>query len=341
MAEINLLDIQPHQVSRDMRGYSVFVYGEPKSGKTTIATKFPKHLLLAMEKGYAAIPGAMAQPINSWAEFKKVLRQLKDQAVKAKFETIIVDTVDIAFDLCEKYICANAKRSDSGYGVDSIQQIPYGGGYKARDDEFDSALRQIVQMGYGLVMISHATDKAFVDENKHEFNKIVPTLDKRAKNIVSRLVDLYGYSRIVVDDKGVESTKLFLRGTTRFEAGSRFKYTPAYIDFTYDDLVQAICDAIDKQSEEDGAKYFTDEAQNLHIDTPAELDFDELMAEFESITKGVIDAHTDEEVQTTYGPMIVRIVEKYIGKGNKVGNMSKEQTEALSLIVDDLKEAFK
>lgn len=31
MADINLLDIQPHSVSRDLRGYSVFFYGEPKS----------------------------------------------------------------------------------------------------------------------------------------------------------------------------------------------------------------------------------------------------------------------------------------------------------------------
>ena len=88
MAEINLLDIQPHQVSRDMRGYSVFVYGGAKTGKTTIATKFPNHLLLAFEKGYAAIPGAMAQPINSWSEFKKVLRQLKSDEVRTKFETV-------------------------------------------------------------------------------------------------------------------------------------------------------------------------------------------------------------------------------------------------------------
>ena len=94
MAEINLLNIQPHQVSRDMRGYSIFFYGEPKSGKTTIATKFPRHLLLAFEKGYNAIPGAMAQPINSWSEFKKVLRQLKDARAKEMFETIIIDTAD-------------------------------------------------------------------------------------------------------------------------------------------------------------------------------------------------------------------------------------------------------
>ena len=48
--DLNLLNIQPHQVSRDLRGYSVFFYGEPKSGKTTIATRFPKHLLLASNK---------------------------------------------------------------------------------------------------------------------------------------------------------------------------------------------------------------------------------------------------------------------------------------------------
>ena len=164
MADINLLNITPHQVSRDMRGYSVFFYGEPKSGKTTIATKFPRHLLLAFEKGYNAIPGAMAQPINSWSEFRKVLRQLKNTEVKEKFETIIVDTADIAYDYCEKYICANAKRPDGGFGVDTIADIPYGKGYGLVEKEFDECLRSIVQMDYGLVIISHATDKTFTDE---------------------------------------------------------------------------------------------------------------------------------------------------------------------------------
>ena len=102
MAEISLLNLQPHQVSRDLRGYSVLFYGEPKSGKTTIATKFPRHLLLAFEKGYSAIPGAMAQPIDKWSDARKVLKQLKDPKVKEMFETIIVDTADIAYDLCEK-----------------------------------------------------------------------------------------------------------------------------------------------------------------------------------------------------------------------------------------------
>lgn len=95
MANIDIFNIKPHQVSRNLRGYSVFFYGQPKSGKTTTATKFEKNLLLAFEKGYNAIPGVMAQPINNWAEFKKVLRQLKDAKARDLFYTITIDTVNV------------------------------------------------------------------------------------------------------------------------------------------------------------------------------------------------------------------------------------------------------
>ena len=93
MAGIDIFSIEPHQVSRNLRGYSVFFYGDPKSGKTTTAAQFEKNLLLAFEKGYSAIPGVMAQPINNWAEFRKVLRQLKEAQAKEMFYTITIDTV--------------------------------------------------------------------------------------------------------------------------------------------------------------------------------------------------------------------------------------------------------
>ena len=180
MASIDIFNVKPHQVSRDMRGYSVFMYGGWKTGKTTTAVKFPKHFLLAFEKGYSAIPGAMAQPINWWSEFRQVLRQLKDDKAKEMFETIIVDTADIAYDYCTKYICANND-------AQSVSDIPFGKGYGLIEKEFDECLRQIVQMGYGLVVISHETDKTFTNENGTQFNKIVPTLDKRANNVLARM----------------------------------------------------------------------------------------------------------------------------------------------------------
>ena len=307
-------------------------------GKTTIATKFPRHLLLAFEKGYNAIPGAMAMPINSWAEFKKVLRQLKEPEVKEKFETVILDTVDIAYDYAEKYVCANAKRADGGFGVDAIGDIPFGKGYTMVAKEFDESLRNIVQMDYGLVLISHSVDKTFKDEQGQEFNQIVPTLGSKPRNIVSRLCDIIGYSRAIQEDNGTTSTKLFMRGTPRYVAGSRFKYTPDYINFTYNDLVKAISDAIDKQMEEDGSEYFTDERSNLYTDTTQELDFDELVDAFNGLIDILISKNDKETFESYWQPRIVQITDKYLGKGQKVNQCSREQVEALDLIVTELKE---
>ena len=60
---IDLLKIQPHKVSRDLSGYITLLYGPAKVGKTTFGTQMPGHLLLAFERGYNALPGAMAQDI--------------------------------------------------------------------------------------------------------------------------------------------------------------------------------------------------------------------------------------------------------------------------------------
>ena len=341
MSGIDILSLQPHQVSRDLKGYSVFLYGEEKSGKTTTASKFPRALLLAFEKGYNALPGVMAQPILSWSDFRKVLKQLKSDAAKAMYETIIIDTADIAYDLCEKYICANAKRSDGGFGVDSVADIPFGKGYTMVAKEYDECLRSIVQMNYGLVLISHAVDKTFTDELGREFNQIVPTLGNKPRNIVSRMCDIIGYSRGVQNEDGSTSTKLFMRGTPRYVAGSRFKYTPDYIDFTYKDLVKAIGDAIDQQMAEDGTEYFTDERSNLYQSTVKELDFDELMESFNKIISDLVTEESEEKFTTYWQPRIVQITDKYLGKGMKVTQCSRDQVEALDLIVTDLQALVK
>ena len=65
---INLLNLQPHKVSTDLSGYITYIYGAPKTGKTTLATQMPNALLLAFERGYNALPGVIAQDINTWGK---------------------------------------------------------------------------------------------------------------------------------------------------------------------------------------------------------------------------------------------------------------------------------
>jgi hypothetical protein len=320
---MSIFDIQPHQVSRDLRGYSVLFYGEPKSGKTTTASKFPKSLIIAFEKGYAALPGVKAAPVNSWGDFLKILRELKDPRAKDLYETIIIDTADIAYDYCEQYVC-------NMNGVDAINKIPFGGGYSQVAKEFDSKLRGLIQLDFGLVLISHATDKTFTSETGEEYHKIVPTLPNKARLIVGRMSDIIGYSRGVETAEG-NKTMLFMRGTQRFEAGSRFKHTPDAIEFTYHNLVDTIADAIDKQAQEDGGQYVVETKDNLY--KKVDLDFDFLMESFQEIVNDLL-----EKDKAKYFPRITEVVERHLGKGKKASEMTRDQVELLDIIVYELKE---
>lgn len=323
----SLLDIKPHQVSRNLRGYSVLFYGEPKSGKTTTASKFPGALVLAFEKGYLTIPGIMAKDINSWGEFRKTLRELDDPDVKNAFQTIVIDTADIAYGYCEKYVCSQA--SDAKNSYENIADIPFGKGYKMAQAEFDVCIRKILQMNYGLVLISHSQDKTFKDAQGQEFNQIVPTLDNRARLICERTCDIIGYSRTVETAEG-KSVKLFMRETPRFVAGSRFKYTPDVIDFSYDSLVNAIADAIDKEANEHNNQFVTNEQKQVYVDKV--YDFEAIMKEIQS-TIGALMAQGSPNMRAT----ITGIVETHLGKGKKVSDCVPDQAPILDLILFDLK----
>ena len=324
---MGLLDIKPHQVSRDLRGYSVFLYGAPKTGKTTIACQFPGALLLAFEKGYSTIGGVLAQPINSWSEFKKLFVEFKDPAVKERYQTIVIDTADIAYSYCEKYICT--RESDASHSYQNVADIPYGKGYAMAMDEFDECIRKILQLGYGLVIISHDQDKTMKNENGEEYNQIIPTLDKRARLVCERTCDIIGYCREVEDQEGHKTVRMFMRETSRYVAGSRFKYTPDSIELSYDNLVKAIADAIDEQ-ERVSKGTTTNSFNNLHTDD-IEYDFPALMKEVQQTVGALMSGHPEMEHK------IVSIVDKHLGKGKKVSDCTPDQAALVDLILYDLK----
>lgn len=326
---MSIFDITPHQVSKDLRGYSVLFYGDPKSGKTSTAVKFPKHLLLAFEKGYAAIPGAMAKPINTWGEFLSTLRELKTDQAKEAFNTIIVDTADIAYDLCERYICA---QND----VDAIGDIPYGKGYGLVAQEFDEKLRSIVQMDYGLVMISHSQDKTFKDESGQETQRITPTLPNKAQTIVSRMCDIIGYSRAVLNEKEELETRLFMRGTPRFVAGSRFKDTPASIVFTYDNLVNTIHDAVSALEAEYGLEATTDAPSHHNAASPDQRDIEDVLAEFNEVAGTLMTQDAER-----FGPRIQRAVENHFGRGKKINEATLDQVDLAESALAEIKDFLK
>ena len=295
-------------------------------GKTTLATRAGGPLLLAFERGYNALPGVIAQDVTSWSEVRAVLRELKKPEVKEKFKTIIVDTVDIAGTLCEKYICA---QND----VDKIGDIPYGGGWTLMKKEFEEVFRTMTQLGYAVFFISHCKDKVFKTEEGIEYNQVIPSCPSSFNNIAKDMADIYAYAKKYKDkETGTAKVKLILRSVDNsVDTGSRFKYIDPEVPMDYNALVEALNKAIDVEAKMYDNKYVTDERNVESV--KKELDYDSLIAEFSDITKKLMTKDAP-----SYGPKITYIVEKYLGKGKKVSESSIAQVELIDLIVAEIKD---
>lgn len=316
---IDILNIQPSVISRDLRGKYVLLYGKPKSGKTTAATQFPKALLCAFEKGYNAIGGIKPVDINRWSDFKLVLRQLDKPEAREMYETIVIDTVSIAWNLCEEYICAQN-------GVQKISDVAWGGGYAAAKKEFENTLRRITQMGYGVVLIAHSAIRIEKDVNDNDVEIISPELPKRAYEICNGIVDIIGYIGSEWID-GEQKRWLYTRETPTLFAGSRFKYISPKIPFGYDELVKAVSEAIEKAEKLDGAIV----VDNIEDKFEKSRSFEEVRGEARELWTKLIEQDEANEAR------VLKKIEMIFGRKMRLSEITEDQTDLFELVVEEMK----
>lgn len=320
---INLLNIQPHKVSKDLSGYITYIYGAPKTGKTTLATQMEGSLLLAFETGYNALPGVIPQDITTWGQMKEVYRELKKPEVKEHYKAIIVDTIDIAADRCKKYIC-------NQNGIEDLGELGYGKGWTKFKDEFNEVFRGLTQLGYAVFFIGHDKEQLIDNPDGTQSRIIRPALSNSTREVISGMADIYGYAH---QKYAGEMSVLTLRCTDgSISCGCRFKYLPDEITMSYDNLVTALHEAIDKEAAEHDNKFVTEERATVVPEAPT-YDFDALMKEFEGLVGELMNKN-----QTYYAPRITEVVNKYLGKGRKVSDATPAQAEFIYLIVKEIKE---
>lgn len=322
---IDILNLQPTTISRDLKGKYVLIYSVPKAGKTSLACQFPKNLLLAFEKGYNAIAGAKVVDINKWSDLKLVIRQLSKPEAREMYDTITIDTVSIAWDLCEQFVCAQA-------GVQKIADIPWGQGYSQLSQEFENSLRAITMLGYGLVLITHVDIRKEVSDDDNETIYYAPALNKRCYPICNRLVDIIGYIDVEWDADGNSSRWLYTRRTPTIMAGSRFKYLAPKIEFGYQQLVDAIAEAIEKSEKLDGAKV-VDKAE---VKVEEQLNYNAIRARAQELWTKLVG--TGEDANEDMARRIMKRIEMIFGRQMRLSEITEDQTDLFNLVVLEMED---
>lgn len=168
--------------SRDLTAKTTLLYGPPKIGKSSLASKFPGAIFLECEPGLNELE-VFKIPTYSWDAFKDACKLLAEG--DHEFKTIVVDTVDNAFRYCTEAV---NKQNDVKYEGD----LAHGKGWAFVKNEWHRVLTKLASLPYGLVLISHAQDKQ-IETRTGKYIKTQSSLPDRARSVVLGLVDMILY----------------------------------------------------------------------------------------------------------------------------------------------------
>lgn len=320
---MDLLSVEPQKVSTDISSYTTFLYGPPKAGKTTFMFGLygTDAIFARTEKGTKLIPGLLGQDIANWSSFMMFIQQLRRPEVKAKFKTVVIDTIDNLYKFLEKYV-------KNKYGVDNLKEANggYGAGYNEVSELLFDALNTIEKEGYSVAFISHSTIKTEkLPGTETEFEKYIPSVNKRGLEIATKMVDNILFSYLKVDEATKEETRvLYTRETPYFQAGTRFENFPAALPIDSNVFKQEMIKSIEGM----GAENIKSEKEDYAV-AETVLVFGELMNEAKGIATALNKLQRMNEV--------VEVVEKHLGVGKLLRDATEKQVETVSLIVEDLR----
>lgn len=234
-----MLPTSKTEPSRDPMQYSILIYGPTKVGKSTFASQADRAIFLATEPGLNAL-SVYKVDVDSWETLQSACAELAKQ--KHDFKTIVIDTIDNAYEMCLAYVCRGLKGKD-GQPVSHPADLGYGKGWSAVNAEFKRVLTKLAMMPQGLILISHSKVQE-VETKTGKFDKICPTTG--AAKIVLGLMDMVLMVEVQTrkTDKGLDHKRIMhTKPTAEYDAGDRTGKLPAKLPLDYPEFVKAFTQA--------------------------------------------------------------------------------------------------
>lgn len=168
------------QVSHTIKA---LIYGDPGTGKSTLALSAPTPLLLDFDGGVQRVNGAFQCPtlqVENWDQVNDALKEIESGSVPCK--TIVIDTAGKMLD----YMGAAIIRDNSKYGkADGSLTLQ---GYGVRKAMFINFLKRVSIMGKHVVFVAHMRE-----EKDGETRLIRPEIGGSSAGDLIKELDLVGY----------------------------------------------------------------------------------------------------------------------------------------------------
>jgi len=196
----------------------IVVYGPEGIGKSTFASKFPRPVFIDTEGSTKHMDVARTPRPTSWAMLMEQVRYFRDRP--GEYETLVIDTVDWAEQLCSTAVCERAKKP-------GIEDFGYGKGYTYLYEEFGkllNLLEEVTDRGVNVVVTAHAKMRKF--EQPDEMGaydrwelKLTGKAEKNISAMVKEWADMVLFANYKTHTVRTEDGKVKAQG------GKRVMYT--------------------------------------------------------------------------------------------------------------------
>jgi len=240
----------------DLASKTIICHGAPKCGKSTLFGKFPDAIFLATEPGLNSLEVMRWEDANgkyvidSWEQLKQATGEIVESG---RFKTIVIDTIDLAYELCRDYVCRKYKEE---YHTDG--KLSYGKGTTLINNEMRRYLLKLASVGIGIALISHSVCEEIETRTK-KHTRMTPNLPEKVRKVILGTMNIILYCdfEVAQNENGVQTYQRVLRTKSNptYEAGDRTNRLPGTLPLEYNALAAAF-----KESKEPKNKGVIDHA---------------------------------------------------------------------------------
>lgn len=182
---------------------TMWIYGQPFSGKTTLADKSPDPLMLNTDgnavyvtapyvaiKDEVTVMGRITKRKFAWEVFEEYIDELEKK--QNDFKTIVVDLVNDTYEMCRLYMYDKL-------GITHESDDTFRAWDKIRT-KYLSTMRRLLNLPYeNIILISH--EDATKDLTKKSGDKITSVKPKMNDKVADALAGMVGFvGRVYVDE---------------------------------------------------------------------------------------------------------------------------------------------
>jgi hypothetical protein len=174
----------------------LIIFGKPKAGKTTLASRLYNNLIVDLEGGseFLEALAVQARSVKDLGDIATAIREEIKQTGKKPYKYITLDNASRLEEICLSYAAQLYRATPMGknYSGNDVRTLPNGSGYMY----LQQAVRKVIDMFRDLcdnfILIGHTRDK-LINKEGEELSEMSLDLVGKLANIICGEADAVGY----------------------------------------------------------------------------------------------------------------------------------------------------